>query len=126
MFARVVAALCGLICLSIAFLGGMNVVAGSWLFAGTVVGAFAVAALSFWFAGSAHAGVANVQWRRSVRMALIVGTISLLAGYVGPLILYPDNNLGPLIGIFGSGPAGFAIGALGGFIGARLDRDAPA
>ena len=125
MFARVIAALCGLICLSIAFGAGANVVAGSWLFAGTVLGALGVAALSFWFAVSAHSGVSNVRWTRSVRMAFIFGAISLLVGYVGPLILYPDNNLGPLIGIFGTGPAGFAIGALIGFIASLPDRDAP-
>ena len=95
------------------------------ILAGTVAGALAVAAVALWFAIRAHSGVDNVRWRRTVRMALIVGLAALLAGYVLPIVLMPDANQGPLIGIFGTGPAGFALGALAGYLFSRGDLDAP-
>ncbi len=33
-----------------------------------------------------------------------------LAGFLGPLVLSPDSNIGPIIGILFSGPAGAALG----------------
>jgi hypothetical protein len=45
---------------------------------------------------------------------IIVGTISFLLGFFGPLIFYPDANLGPLLGIFITGPVGFILGLIGG------------
>jgi len=96
------------------------------LLAGTVVGALAVATVALWFAVRAYSGVDNVRWRRTVRMALIVGLAGLLVGYVVPIVFMPDANLGPLIGIFGTGPAGFALGALAGYLSSRGDVDAPA
>lgn len=121
--ARIVAAVCGLIALAVAFRAGVNTAAGMWIFAGTVAGALAAAGLAFWFAFAAYRGVANIQWWRSARMALIVGLLFFVAGYVGPLFMTPDNNLGPLIGVFGTGPAGFAVGAVIGLIHALRDRD---
>ncbi|HEX3603840.1 MAG TPA: hypothetical protein VHU43_07090 [Steroidobacteraceae bacterium] len=35
-----------------------------------------------------------------------------LAGFVGPMILSPDSNLGPIIGILFSGPAGLVLGVI--------------
>jgi len=45
-----------------------------------------------------------------------VGGIGLLGGFFGPMIFMPDSNLGPLLGIFFTGPIGFVIGFLGGWI----------
>ena len=45
---------------------------------------------------------------------IIIGTISFLLGFSGPLIFYPENNLGPLLGIFITGPVGFVLGLIGG------------
>ena len=45
-----------------------------------------------------------------------VGGIALLAGYVGPLVLSPGSNQGPLLGIFVLGPLGYVIGAFGGLL----------
>lgn len=49
--------------------------------------------------------------KRILITSLIVGGISFIAGYVGP-ILFTDYNTGPLLGIFVTGPIGFLTGAL--------------
>jgi hypothetical protein len=74
---------------------------------------FAVAALiCWWFA------LHGAHQRSRVRMmyilvgALIVGGIGYTAGYFGPLTFTPKANQGPLLGIFITGPFGFAVGAI--------------
>jgi hypothetical protein len=47
--------------------------------------------------------------------AAIIGGISFAIGFIGP-ILFTDNNLGPLLGIFFTGPLGTLTGALIGII----------
>lgn len=47
-----------------------------------------------------------------LKWILVLGVAGFLAGFVGPMLLAPDANLGPAIGIFISGPAGAALGAL--------------
>ena len=46
--------------------------------------------------------------------ALTAGGIGFSVGFFGPLLLTPDSNQGPLLGIFLTGPLGFLIGAIGG------------
>ncbi len=41
-----------------------------------------------------------------------LGIISCLAGFFGPIFLMPESNLGPLLGIFITGPLGFLVGLL--------------
>jgi hypothetical protein len=48
--------------------------------------------------------------------AAAVGFISFVAGFVGPIIITPDSNQGPLLGIFITGPLGAIVGAIGGVI----------
>jgi hypothetical protein len=48
--------------------------------------------------------------------ALITGSVCFLAGFFGPIILTPEANQGPLLGLFITGPLGFLIGAIGGGI----------
>ena len=48
--------------------------------------------------------------------ALIVGGIGFCAGFFGPMVLAPDANQGPLLGIFITGPLGAVLGAIGGFV----------
>jgi hypothetical protein len=43
---------------------------------------------------------------------VILGAVGFLAGFVGPMILAPDANQGPLVGIFISGPGGVILGAI--------------
>ncbi len=48
--------------------------------------------------------------------AVAVGGVGFVAGFVGPIILAPDANQGPLLGIFITGPLGAVIGAIGGAV----------
>jgi len=43
---------------------------------------------------------------------LILGLAGFAAGFFGPMIFVPDANQGPMVGIFISGPAGCALGAI--------------
>lgn len=50
-----------------------------------------------------------------ISTALSIGVITFLIGYVGPIIFWPEANLGPLLGIFITGPLGFLLGGVIGF-----------
>lgn len=50
-----------------------------------------------------------------VSTALTVGAVGFILGYIGPLLV-SDSNLGPLLGIFVTGPLGLLAGALIGII----------
>jgi hypothetical protein len=54
--------------------------------------------------------------RRAVRPALIVGGLGFAAGFFGPMILKPEANQGPMLGIFITGPIGFLVGLIYGVI----------
>lgn len=41
---------------------------------------------------------------------ILVGITGFILGFFGPLVLAPSNNLGPLLGIFITGPFGFLFG----------------
>src|SRR5438045_3286290 len=43
--------------------------------------------------------------------AFAAGAASFLLGFVGPILTRPDSPQGPLLGIFVTGPLGFALGA---------------
>lgn len=46
--------------------------------------------------------------------ALVVGGIGFAGGFFGPMVLAPEANQGPLLGIFITGPGGAVLGAIGG------------
>lgn len=48
--------------------------------------------------------------------AVVAGSIGFAAGFFGPILLAPDANQGPLLGIFITGPLGFLLGAVGGAV----------
>lgn len=48
--------------------------------------------------------------------ALALGGIGFCAGFFGPLLFAPEANQGPLLGLFITGPLGFLLGAIGGFL----------
>src|SRR5688572_11451158 len=59
-----------------------------------------------------------------LKWALIVGGIGFALGFCGPIVLSPQSNQGPLLGIFITGPIGFAAGAIIGLIRALMhERD---
>jgi hypothetical protein len=41
----------------------------------------------------------------------VLGSVGLVAGYFGPVILAPDAAQGPLLGLFFTGPFGAVVGA---------------
>jgi hypothetical protein len=59
-------------------------------------------------------------------MTTVVGVISFLVGFVGPIILHPDLPQGPLLGFFITGPLGALAGAVLGTIIGLLVPAAPA
>ena len=48
--------------------------------------------------------------------AIVTGSIGFAAGFFGPMIFNPSANQGPLLGIFITGPLGFLLGGIGGFV----------
>jgi hypothetical protein len=48
---------------------------------------------------------------QAVLWTIVIGAVSFVAGFVGPLLL-SKSNLGPLLGIFVTGPLGFLVGGL--------------
>lgn len=48
--------------------------------------------------------------------AIVLGGIGFSAGFFGPIIFTPEANQGPLLGIFITGPLGFLLGGVGGFL----------
>src|ERR1700722_700140 len=46
----------------------------------------------------------------------IASAIGFCGGFFGPMVLAPQANQGPLLGLFITGPLGFAGGAIGGLI----------
>ena len=55
-----------------------------------------------------------------LRWGAIVGIVGFLLGFVGPIVVTPDANQGPLLGIFITGPGGFVLGLVFGFVKAIL------
>ena len=51
--------------------------------------------------------------------AVLFGSIGFVGGFFGPMLLTPQANLGPLLGIFITGPLGLVLGAIGGLIYSR-------
>jgi hypothetical protein len=47
---------------------------------------------------------------------IIIGSIGLIAGFLGPIIFHWGGNQGPLLGILYTGPLGFIIGLISGAI----------
>src|SRR5438093_3663574 len=75
------------------------------------LGLIAASALSCGFALRGDGAKSRVMMNSALVGAIVVGGIALVLGFFGPLILTPKSNLGPLLGIFTTGPLGFAIGA---------------
>lgn len=47
--------------------------------------------------------------------AVVLGSAGFCAGFFGPIVLAPEANQGPLLGIFITGPLGFVVGGIAGF-----------
>jgi hypothetical protein len=53
---------------------------------------------------------------RAARWGLHLSVPAFVVGYVGPVLVNWGGNLGPLLGVFVTGPAGFVIGAVLGLL----------
>jgi hypothetical protein len=51
-----------------------------------------------------------------LRWAGILGVVGFVCGFIGPMVLAPDANQGPMLGIFITGPAGVILGAVLGLV----------
>ncbi|HUR96397.1 MAG TPA: hypothetical protein VMY76_17595 [Gemmatimonadales bacterium] len=68
--------------------------------------------LCWWSAAAGHGGEGEARIGASWRFGWAVGGVGLALGMVGPLLLTPNTNLGPLLGILLMGPLGFVLGAI--------------
>ena len=84
-------------------------------------GSVAAAMLGF-FALAGASPRARELARRSLVGAVVLGGVSFAAGFLGPIILMPEANQGPLLGILVTGPAGAAVGAVIGFVSGLVRR----
>jgi hypothetical protein len=119
--APVVGAMAGFILgfLSVFSLRFVRIDASGWPSWGlAAVGAILGCGVGVLFQGPPGRGRTVGRW--SAVTAAVVGVVSFLYGFVGPLIVHPDWPQGPLKGIFYTGPlganAGAALGALIGLV----------
>ena len=90
---------------------GVNFLA-SWFGAGFVLAPATIAALCWWFATRGNCAASRARMKYALIGAMGLGGIAFLGGFIGPIILTPGANQGPLLGIFITGPLGFSAGAL--------------
>jgi hypothetical protein len=79
-----------------------------------------VAALGWYFALSGDRSETRVRLGYALRGGCLLGGIGFVLGFLGPIIVTPEANQGPLLGIFITGPAGFVVGAILGALYATL------
>lgn len=79
-----------------------------------------VAVLGLWFALFAGIPAERARMAATLRAGLGLGLVGFLAGFFGPMFFTPDANQGPLLGIFITGPGGFVLGCIVGFLWSRL------
>jgi len=69
-----------------------------------------------WFVWVKTASVSDSAISTTILGAVIFGGIGFTGGFFGPIIFTPGANQGPLLGIFITGPAGFVLGGIAGFV----------
>jgi len=79
-----------------------------------------MAALCWWFVLRGHIAGSRERMRLAVIGGLVVGGIAFAAGFFLPIVLKPEANQGPLLGIFITGPLGFVLGTAIGWIYGRV------
>lgn len=84
----------------------------SWFGAGFVLAPATIAALCWWYALRGHRAASRARMKYALIGAIGLSGIAFLGGFIGPIILTPDANQGPLLGIFITGPLGFFAGAV--------------
>ena len=110
-------------------LGALALVVNSWVRVGhvghdpiaTMIQAFVLTAALFllWFAALGNRSSERDKLARTLMIGVVTGAIAFVPGFLGPLV-FSSSNLGPLLGIFITGPAGFVLGSVGGFVWTRF------
>src|SRR5688572_551839 len=80
------------------------------------VASFVCALTASWFVWSMTGAPSGGLVQSVVYGGLVVGAIGLAGGFFGPLLLTPDANQGPLLGLFITGPLGTIVGPIGGLM----------
>jgi len=78
-----------------------------------------MAIICWGFALRGHIAESRRRTTSALLGGIMLGGIGFAAGYFGPLIV-SESNLGPLLGIFITGPLGFVMGAIIGWLYARI------
>jgi hypothetical protein len=99
-------------CLSLAFLG-VDLPGFAWVMFG-LLGAIGGCVIGYLHQKPPGRGKAVGWW--CATMTGIVGVVSFLLGFCGPMIFSPDSNTGPMLGIFVTGPLGAIVGAFCGVV----------
>jgi hypothetical protein len=76
----------------------------------------AIIAVPVLFLGGTFGERWRLIFRGALRPAVIVGGIAFLLGFVGPMVVTPESNQGPMLGIFITGPLGFLVGLIWGMV----------
>ena len=79
-------------------------------------GGATVAVICCWFALRGHIAESRARMRFAVTGGLVLGGIGFAAGFILPILLTPSANQGPLLGIFVTGPLGFVLGTVAGWL----------
>jgi hypothetical protein len=74
--------------------------------------------------GSPPRGGPSAVVAGAVTGALLLGGIGFVGGFFGPMVLAPEANQGPLLGLLITGPGGLVLGAVAGGLYA-LQRSRP-
>jgi hypothetical protein len=122
MLARIVFGLIGLAAAGLALVFAVELAAGrpDFLLAVFMAVAGVIAFLGLWFAVRGGEPEVRAQMGTALKGGVILGILGFVGGFFGPMILTPDANQGPLLGIFITGPLGFVLGSVAGYIRARL------
>ncbi|HKQ18121.1 MAG TPA: hypothetical protein VJW75_00110 [Candidatus Eisenbacteria bacterium] len=80
------------------------------------------AAICWWFALRGHTEQVRKRMRFAAICGFITGAVGFILGFLGPIVLAPQANQGPLLGIFVTGPLGFFVGLAAGWLIARFRR----
>lgn len=76
-----------------------------------------------WFALKGSQAVERKRALVALAVGLGLGFLGFVGGFFGPILLTPDSNQGPLLGILFTGPLGVVLGCL---LGGALVREKPA
>lgn len=110
MLVRVVLGIVGIVLLALV----LNGVRGSIepiVIALLILPALIAAGLCLWYAARAGDPQSKRRVLCAFKVGFVVGAIAFGCFFVGPLVVMPDANQGPLLGFFAA-PPGFALGAI--------------